>query len=104
MTLQAIWKAAKPNDVKSLVYGIVATALAFGGATHLQPPKAAVATPMAPQACLAAAPSKSPQSDQTKLQLAGIQNTLDTIAKVAHEINTKDCTAPKKATKAAYSK
>ena len=103
MTLQAIWRAVKPN-VQSLVYGIVAALFAGGAATYLQPPKAAVATPMAPQSCNVAAPSKSPASDQTKLQLAGIQNTLDTIAKVAHEINTKDCTAPKKATKAAYSK
>ena len=103
MTVEAIWKAVKPN-VQSLVYGIVAALFAGGAATYLQPPKPAVATPAAPQSCLAAAPAKSPQTDQTKLQLVGIQHTLDQIADVARQINTKECVQPKKATKASLVK
>ena len=102
MTLQAIWKAVKPN-VQSLVYGIVAALFAGGAATYLQPPKPAVATPMAPQACVAAMPAKSPQSDQTQLQLQGLQNTVDHVSKVVGELAARECT-PKKATKASLVK
>jgi hypothetical protein len=92
MTWDAVLKAITPS-VQSAVYALLAMLIGAGGTYAVNREKPAVAASVAPQACVAAMPSKTPQSDQTKLQLVGVQDTLNLIAKTVHEINTKDCVA-----------
>lgn len=94
MTWDAIWKALIPS-VQSALYALVAMTIGVGGTIAVNKEKPAVAAPVAQQT----QPARTPQSDQTKLQLVGIQNTLDQIAEVAREMNGRECVA--KATKAA---
>ena len=95
MTWDAIWKALIPS-VQSAIYALLAMAIGAGGTYAVNREKPAVAPPIAQQT----APVRTPQADQTKLQLVGIQNTLDQIAEVAREINGKECVARKTAAKA----
>ena len=95
MTWDAIWKALIPS-VQSAIYALLAMVIGAGGTYAVNREKPAVAPPVAQQT----APVRTPQSDQTKLQLVGIQNTLDQIAEVAREINGKECVPRKTAAKA----
>lgn len=89
MTWDAIWKALIPS-VRDAAVALVTLILSLGGPKAYKfatKEKTAVAAPVAQQI----APVRTPQSDQTKLQLVGIQNTLDQIAEVAREMNSKEC-------------
>ena len=88
MTWDTIWKALIPS-VQSAIYALLAMVIGAGGTYAVNREKPAVAPPVAQQT----QPVRTPQADQTKLQLVGIQNTLDQIAEVAREINGKECVA-----------
>ena len=92
ITWQGFVAAITPS-LQALIFSALTALGMTAGITYLKPEKAAVASPAAPQSCVAAAPARTPQTDQTKLQLVGIQNTLDQIAEVAREINGKECVA-----------
>ena len=93
MTWDAILKALIPS-VQSAVYALLAMILG-GGATYMVTKDNA---PPAPPIAQRTVPTKTIQSDQTRLQLVGIQHTLDQIAEVARELNAKECVArPQKA-------
>ena len=72
MTWDAIWKALIPS-VQSAIYALLAMVIGAGGTYAVNKEKPAVAPPMAQQT----APVRTPQSDQTKLQLKGIQDGID---------------------------
>lgn len=91
MTWESIWKALIPS-VQSALYALVAMVVGVGGTIAVNKEKPAVAAPVAQQT----QPARTPQSDQTKLQLVGIQNTLDQIAEVAREINGRELCVPRK--------
>lgn len=94
MTWESIGKALMPS-VQSAVFSLL-TMIATATATYfIYGDKAPAAPPIAQKTVQ----TKTVQSDQTRLQLVGIQNTLDQIAEVAREINGRECVP--KATKAA---
>jgi hypothetical protein len=72
MKWDTIWKALIPS-VQSAVYALLAMLIGAGGTYAVNREKPAVAPPVAQQTALA----RTPQSDQTKLQLQGIQNGID---------------------------
>lgn len=88
MTWDAIWKALIPS-VQSAVYALLAMVLGIGGTMAVNKEKPAPEAPIAQKTV----PVRTVQVDQTRLQLVGIQNTLDQIAEVARELNGKDCVA-----------
>lgn len=88
MTWDTIWKALIPS-VQSAVYALLAMLLGVGGTMAVNKEKPAPELPIAQRTV----PVKTIQSDQTRLQLVGIQNTLDQIAEVARELNGKECVA-----------
>jgi hypothetical protein len=89
MTWESVGKALMPS-VQSAVYSLL-TMIAGAAITYvLYGEKAPVAPPIA-QRTVSTVPVKTAQSDQTRLQLVGLQNTLDQIAEIAREINSKDC-------------
>lgn len=93
MTWDTIGKALMPS-VQSAVYALLAT-IATGGVMYAVNKDNA---PPAPPIAQRTVPTKTIQSDQTRLQLVGIQHTLDQIAEVARELNAKECVArPQKA-------
>lgn len=91
MTWDTIWKALIPS-VQSAAYSLLAMLIGAGATYAVNREKPAVAPPVAQQTQV----QRTPQSDQTKLQLVGIQNTLDQIADVAREISGRECVAPRK--------
>ena len=72
MTWDTIWKALIPS-VQSAIYALLAMVIGAGGTYAVNKEKPAVAPPVAQQT----APARTPQSDQTKLQLKGIQDGID---------------------------
>ena len=86
MTWDTIWKALIPS-VQSAVYALLAMLLGVGGTMAVNKEKPAAELPIAQRTV----PVKTVQSDQTRMQLVGLQNTLDQIAEIAREINSKDC-------------
>lgn len=95
LTWEAIWKALIPS-VQSAIYALVAMVIGAGGTYAVNKEKPALAPPVAQQTQA----QRTPQQDQTKLQLVGIQHTLDQIAEVAREINGRECVPRKTAAKA----
>lgn len=91
LTWEAIWKALIPS-VQSAIYALVAMVIGAGGTYAVNKEKPAIAPPVAQQT----ASPRTPQQDQTKLQLVGIQHTLDQIAEVAREINGRELCVPRK--------
>lgn len=99
LTWEAIWKALIPS-VQSALYALVAMVIGAGGTYAVNKEKPALAPPVAQQT----ASPRTPQQDQTKLQLVGIQHTLDQIAEVAREINGRELCVPRPQRAAAKAK
>ena len=94
MTWDAIWKALIPS-VQSAIYALLAMVIGAGGTYAVNREKPAVAASVAPQT----APVRTPQQDQTKLQLKGIQDTVDEVRETLNEIR-RDLRPTKAAAKA----
>jgi hypothetical protein len=101
MTWESVGKALMPS-VQSAVYSLL-TMIAGAAITYvLYGEKAPVAPPIAQRTVsVATVPVKT---DQTKLQLVGLQHSLDQIAEVVREINSKDYCGPKPQRAAAKAK
>jgi hypothetical protein len=90
MKWDTIWKALIPS-VQSAVYALLAMLIGAGGTYAVNKQKPADPPPIAQRTVsVATVPVKT---DQTRMQLVGIQNTLDQIAEVARELNAKECVA-----------
>jgi hypothetical protein len=101
MTWDTIWKALIPS-VQSAVYALLAMLIGAGGTYAVNKQKPAEPPPIAQRTVsVATVPVKT---DQTKLQLVGLQHSLDQIAEVVREINSKDYCGPKPQRAAAKAK
>jgi len=93
MTWEAVWKALIPS-VQSAIYALLAMLIGAGGTYAVNREKPAVAPPVAQQTQSA----RTPQSDQTKLQLQGIQHGIDELRDILRDMR-RDMT-PRTAAKA----
>jgi hypothetical protein len=75
------------------VYALLAMLIGAGGTYAVNKQKPADPPPIAQRTVSVATVPVKTQSDQTRMQLVGIQNTLDQIAEVARELNSKECVA-----------
>ena len=95
MTWDTIWKALIPS-VQSAVYALIAMLIGAGGTYAVNREKPAVAPPVAQQT----APARTPQSDQTKLQLKGIQDGVDELRATLKDMRREMAPPAKTAAKA----
>jgi hypothetical protein len=101
MTWDTIWKALIPS-VQSAVFSLL-TMLATGGTMYAVMKDNGPAAPPIAQRTVSVA-TVPVKTDQTKLQLVGLQHSLDQIAEVVREINSKDYCGPKPQRAAAKAK
>jgi hypothetical protein len=94
MTWDSTLKAIIPS-IQSAIYALLAMILGVGGTMAVNREKPAPEVPIAQKTV----PVRTVQVDQTRMQLVGLQHTLDQIAEGVREINGKDCVP--KPTKAA---